>query len=310
MGDGLTERFAFLHVRDDVVEHRVRGADCQRGPAQPRQRDRLGVVGVGGVVFAQPGIQRHRHSSSSSRPRAAARMPMLGSALTVRPLADDSTMNSAGLPFSWARDDEQLGVGRSRDQRLDAVEPVAARCAHRGGLQRGRVEQRLRLGDRHAGLRDVLTGELVQVGGLLVGAAPMGQRGRDAARRQDRQRQTHVAVGQRLGHQHVGDAGALRGDAVEVLGNVDRGDAQLRGLRDQVGRIARGRVGVVRGRPQHLFGEFIDGLDDQLLVVVGRQVVVVLRRWTSAGSVPLRRFWTRLNCRVDAPAVEKIVLAP
>ena len=40
--------------------------------------------------------------SSSTWPSAAARMPMLGSALTVRPLVEDSTMNMAGLPLSCA----------------------------------------------------------------------------------------------------------------------------------------------------------------------------------------------------------------
>ena len=69
-------------------------------------------------------------------------------------------MNSAGLPLSCGGDDEQLGVGGGGHQRLDAVEPIAARGAHRGGLQRGRIEQRVRFGDRHARLRDVLAGEL------------------------------------------------------------------------------------------------------------------------------------------------------
>ena len=43
-GDRLAERLALLDVGDDVVEHRVRGADGQRGPTQSGQRDRLGVV--------------------------------------------------------------------------------------------------------------------------------------------------------------------------------------------------------------------------------------------------------------------------
>ena len=60
MSDGLAERFAFLHIRDDVVEHGVRRADRERGPAQPRQCDGLGIVGIGGVVLAQPRAQRHR----------------------------------------------------------------------------------------------------------------------------------------------------------------------------------------------------------------------------------------------------------
>ena len=209
---------------------------------------------------------------------------MLGSALTVRPSARRLDDEQRRLAVELGCDDEQFGIGSRRDQRLDAVESVAARGADRGGLQRGRVEQRLRLGDGQAGLRDVLAGELLEVGRLLTGAAPVGECGGDAGRRQDRQRQPHVAVGQRLGDQHVGHAGALRGDAVEVLGNVDRGDPQLGGLLDQVRGIGGRRVGVVRGRTQDLCGELLDGLDDQFLVVVGRQVVVVLAAGLQSGG--------------------------
>ncbi|CKR55390.1 Uncharacterised protein [Mycobacterium tuberculosis] len=74
------------------------------------------------------------------------------------------------------------------------------------------------------------------------------------------------------------------GDTVEVLGDVDRGNAQLGGLGGQVGRVGRGVVGVVRGGSQYLFGEFVDGLDDQLLVVIGRQIEVV----SAAGLQPGR----------------------
>ena len=164
-GDRLAERLAFLDVGDDVVEHRVRGADRQCGPAQPGQRDRLGVVLA---RSARPSSSPSRAFSgtatlsSSTWPSAAARMPMLGSALTVRPSATDSTMNSAGLPFSWAATMNSSASAAAGTSDLTPVEPVAARGAHRGGLQRGRVEQRVRLGDRHAGLRDVLAGELVR----------------------------------------------------------------------------------------------------------------------------------------------------
>jgi len=74
------------------------------------------------------------------------------------------------------------------------------------------------------------------------------------------------------------------GDALEILRDVDGGDAQLRGLRDQVGRVARGLVGVVGRGSQHLLGEFIEGLDDHPLLVVGRQIEVVL----AAGLEPGR----------------------
>ena len=133
----------------------------------------------------------------------------------------------------------------------------------------------MRFGDRQAGLRHVLAGEFLEVGGLLVGAAPVRQCGCDAAGRQDRQCQAHVAVRQRLGDQRVGDGRTVLGDAVEVFGDVDRGDAEFGGLGDQVGRVGGRVVGVVRGGPQDLLGEFLDRLDDHLLVVVGGQVEVV-----------------------------------
>jgi hypothetical protein len=74
------------------------------------------------------------------------------------------------------------------------------------------------------------------------------------------------------------------GDAVEILGDVDRGDAQLGGLRDQTGRVGRSLVGIVCRGPQYLLGELIEGLDDHLLLIVGRQVEVVL----TAGLEPSR----------------------
>ena len=103
----------------------------------------------------------------------------------------------------------------------------------------------------------------------------MGERRRNAAGRQDRQRQTHVAVGERLGDERVGDRRAVRGDAVEILRDVDGGDAQLRGLGDQVRRIAGGVVGVAGGGAQDFLGELLDGLQDHLLVVVGGEVEIV-----------------------------------
>ena len=181
-------------------------------------------------------------------------------------------------------DDEQLGVGGSGHQGLDAREPVAARSAHRGGLECGRIEQGVRLGDRDARLWDVLAGELAEVGGLLVGATPVRQRRRDAAGGQDRQGEAHVAVGKGLGDECVGHRAAVRGDAVEVLGDVDRRDAELGGLGDQVGRVRRGLVGVVRGGTEQLLGELGDRLDDHLLFVVGRQVEVVRSARLQAGG--------------------------
>src|SRR6202012_6250344 len=84
------------------------------------------------------------------------------------------------------------------------------------------------------------------------------------------------AGGQGLGDQHVGHARAVCGNAVDVLGDVDGGDARLGGLGDEVARIGRRLVCVVGRGPQHFLGEFVEGLHDQLLVIVGRQVEIVL----------------------------------
>ena len=169
--DRLTERLAFLDVGDHVVEHRVRRADRQRGPAQPGQRDRLRVVRRRSASSSPSrALQWHRHvvefdAAERGGADAHARVGLDGQALRRR--LDDEQRR---LAVELRADDEQLGVRGGGHQRLDAVEPVAARRAHRGGLQRGRVEQRVRFGDRHAGLRDVLAGE------LLAGRWPAGRR--------------------------------------------------------------------------------------------------------------------------------------
>ena len=103
----------------------------------------------------------------------------------------------------------------------------------------------------------------------------MGEGRRDTGGREDRQRQTHVPVRESLGDQCVRHGGAVGGESVEVLGDVDRRDAQFVGLRDEISRIARGLVRFAGGGPQHLFGELADGLDDHLLLVVWGQVEVV-----------------------------------
>ena len=154
----------------------------------------------------------------------------------------------------------------------------------------------------------VLAGELRQVGGLLVGAAPVGQRRRDAAGREDRQRQSHVAVGESLGDEGIGDRAAVRGDPVEVLGDVDRGDAELGGLGDQVrrDRSRRRRRRARRGagsprrtpRPSRRSSSARRRGSDRSS----------RRRWASAGSAVLPRLWIRLNCRVDAPTAENACL--
>src|SRR6478672_10297765 len=59
VGDRLAERLALLDVGHHVVEHSVCGTDSQRGPAQPRQRNGLGVILVGRTVLAEARRQRH-----------------------------------------------------------------------------------------------------------------------------------------------------------------------------------------------------------------------------------------------------------
>ena len=151
----------------------------------------------------------------------------------------------------------------------------------------------MRFGDHDARLRDVLAGELGQVGGLLAGTAPVGEGRRDATGGQDRKGQAHVAVRQRLGDQGVGHRAAVSGDAVEVLGDVDGGDAEFGGLGDQVRGVRGGIVGIVCGGSQDLLGELTDRLEDQLLVLVGVQIEVVgatrtqTRRWLAEALHPL-----------------------
>src|ERR1700744_5828018 len=93
MSDRLAECLALLHIRDDIVEYGGRRADGERGPAQPGQRDRLGVVGVGGVVLAPPRTLRHRNvveldAAQRGRANAHARVGSDGQAL-ARGLDDE-----------------------------------------------------------------------------------------------------------------------------------------------------------------------------------------------------------------------------
>ncbi len=97
-----------------------RGTDRQRRPAQPGRRKRLGIVVVAGFV-SQPGVKQDRHPQSSTLAQRRAAIPMLGSALTVRPLAAGSTMNSAGLPPSCAPTiNSSAGGGRINISRRQA----------------------------------------------------------------------------------------------------------------------------------------------------------------------------------------------
>ena len=159
---------------------------------------------------------------------------MLGSAFTVSPADDASTTNIAGLPLSCAatmKSSASAAAGTS-DFTPSSRYPLGVRTA----VVLSAVGSNSACGSAiatHACGRS--RRELPEVGGLLIGAAPMRQRRRHAAGRQDGQRQSHVAVGQRLGDHALVTAERWCGDTVEVLGDVDRGDAEFRCLGAQVG---------------------------------------------------------------------------
>ena len=175
-------------------------------------------------------------------------------------------------------DDEQLAVGRAGDERLDAVEHVPAAGGTRGGVQREGVEQRVRLHDRQRRGRDVLAHERGQVGGLLLGVAPQAERGRDRGRGQAGDGDAHVALGQRLAHQHGGGRGALRHGTAELLGDADHGQAELVGLTEQLIGCGTRRVGLAGDGPQPGEREVARGAAQQLLLVGGLEVEQVIAR--------------------------------
>ena len=145
------------------------------------------------------------------------------------PSASAATTNSS----------QSLGAG---DQRLGAVEdPVARPSSARRGLQLQRVEQRPRLEDRQRRGGHVLAGEGGQVGGLLLGAAPVADRGGDGAGGERRVGDAHVAVGERLADQDAGHRGLLVHDAAELLGDAEHVDAELGGLRRAARPASRSR---------------------------------------------------------------------
>src|SRR5258705_3007442 len=184
--DRLTEGLAFLDVGHHVVEHRVGGADRECGPAQPSECDRLGIVGVGGAVLAESGTQRDRHVVEFDPAERGGANPHAGIGLDRHPPSGRLDDEQRGLAGQLGADDEQFGVRGGGHQRFHAVQPVSARGAHRRRLECGRVEQRVRFGDRPARLGHVVAREPREIGGLLVSAAPMGEGRRDAAGRQDR----------------------------------------------------------------------------------------------------------------------------
>ncbi|CPX07006.1 Uncharacterised protein [Mycobacteroides abscessus] len=201
-GDGLAERLTLLHVGDDVVEHGLAGADRERRPTQPGEGDGLGVGSerrVAAFFFAEDvgGGNRDIVEVQPAQCRAAdahARVLLDGDALGAG--LDDEQRRAAVVVGGH---DEQLGLRGGRDQRLGAVEAESAGGAGGRGLEAERIEEGLRLGDHDRGLRHVLARELLEVGGLLVGTAPVGQRAGHTRGSQDRQGQAHVTVRKRLG---------------------------------------------------------------------------------------------------------------
>ncbi len=201
---GSPKAGALVDVGDDVVEHRLRGADRERAPGDPRAVDALDVV----LALCPRRAGRSpaaATSSSSRRPVAAGRRPIAGSSSTARPLAPDSITNSAGpMPSaSAATTNSSHSSARASSDLAPLEDPVLAVAARRR-LQLQRVEERPRLEDRQRRGGDVLAGEGGQVGRLLLGAAPEADRGGDGAGRERRVGDAHVAVGERLADQDAG----------------------------------------------------------------------------------------------------------
>jgi hypothetical protein len=74
--------------------------------------------------------------------------------------------------FELGRDDEELGVGGSRHERLGATKDVAVAVRSDFRLELERIEQRPRLDHRQRCGRRIVTGERGEIGALLVGIAP------------------------------------------------------------------------------------------------------------------------------------------
>ena len=156
VGDRLAERLALVDVRDHVVEHGLAGADRQRAPAEPPELDAFGhdLAARRRRAARRRELRRPRGPAGRWRRRGCP-SPGSGSTLSpARPGLDDEQRRARG-PLELGGDDEQLGVGGPRHERLDAVEHVAAAGAARAGLQLERVEQRPRLEQRQRRRRDV-----------------------------------------------------------------------------------------------------------------------------------------------------------
>ena len=125
-------------------------------------------------------------------------------------MPDSSDEQRGSVALGLGGDDEQLGLGGARHERLDAVEHPLAAVAPRLG-RRARAG---RTAGRGSSSASAATGAFSpanarQVGRLLGGVAPQAERARDGARRERRERDAHVAVGERLGERARRHRGAL-----------------------------------------------------------------------------------------------------
>ena len=140
VGDRLAERLALLDVRRHVVEHGL--GRCRR-PARTRRGARAARTRRTSCRRWRRGPRRRApgRSVSVSLVREAARTPIAGSPSTSSPGVPDSTRNSTGVAVELGADDEQLGLGAARHERLHAVEDVAVGRPRRGGRGAEHVEQ-------------------------------------------------------------------------------------------------------------------------------------------------------------------------
>ncbi len=276
VGDRFAERLAVVDVGDDVVEDRLRGADRERRPGDPRPVDALDVVLAPALAEdrgrrdARPledqpagggGAEAHRRLVLDREPFGAR--------------LDDEERRADALGLGG--DEEELALGGAGDQRLGAVEHPVVAVAPRRRLQLQRVEQRPRLEDRQRRRGDVLAGEGGQVGRLLLGRAPEPDRGGDRAGGEGRVGDPHVAVGERLADQHAGRRRAFFHHPAELGRDAEHRDAELGRLGEDLGRRLALVVGGFGRRADLLLGERAARLLEHLLLVVGGDVEEALR---------------------------------
>ncbi len=274
MAHGLPERLPLVDVRDHVVEHGLRGAARERRPRQPRRAHHVGehvprsttdecARGQGHVV------QHELAGGGAAQSHRGLRLD--ADALRAR-LHHEQCGTGALRALQVRRYDEELRLRGPRHEVLHAVEAVAVGGAAGGGPRREDVEQRHLLLQRECGGGHVLPGERGQVGRLLVGVAVADEDVAHRRRGEHGHGQPEVAVGERLRHQDVRDGRAFAADAADLLRDAHHGQAQFGRAGEQAVRGSERVVGLGRRGPQLFGGELRDGLDDHLLLVVGRQV--------------------------------------